>query len=457
MTYDHSKQYRCVIVRGKALTDLDNLLPAYANILSEICPCDNDTFKIEFNRRLSDSLSIQTKKTLDNHRTEIAGKLFGMYFEDQDGVINISDRTLKLLEDSDQPAFFKDLCAKYQFPSGMNKMHTVQEQVSHGIKIRQLSFVMKILLECNKLGNHLTKKEVGYYILNSLEVLQGKTSPEEVLKQISEDRKNNIIREVNTPGKASSYNYQHINEQLNLLVLANVITFDDQNIYINSKEMPYIENLASKYSLPPVFDFYSYNLSALTIRNKAELEWDQYFSKLSDLEVDVLNTSTEALLNIDFPEAPQGRAFDTVALGDDGEEHVYRIERARIESRFPRLVNRIKKLGKIKGLGYDIQSVLGDGPNADFAKYIEVKSTKRVTPPSDIFTDTINLTRNEWIAAQQHKQNFYIYRVYFSQGETKIFIIENPYEQNEQGTLYAVPLNYRLDFDHNSGGFYASA
>ena len=69
----------------------------------------------------------------------------------------------------------------------------------------------------------------------------------------------------------------------------------------------------------------------------------------------------------------------------------------------PRLVNRVLSLGKTKGLGYDIQSVVAEkGDKSDFAKYIEVKSTKRVTEPnlSDVYwMDTLNITRNECIAA----------------------------------------------------------
>lgn len=457
MPYDHTRQHRCPIVRGKALTDLDDLLPAYANILQEICPSDKVRFKQDFNKHLDNYLSISTKKTLDNHRTEIAGKLFGMYYEDSEEVIHISERTLKLLEDSDQPAFFKDLCAKYQFPSGMNKIHTVRDQISRGVNVRQLSFVMKVALEFSKANNTITKKEVGYYILNSLDVISGKATPDEVILQISKDRINEITREVKTPNKYSSYDNQHINEQLKLLALANCITFNGQNININNKEMSYINSMADKYNTPPSFNFYSYDLSTADNRKKAELDWDNYFSTLSDLDIEVLSTSTNSLVNIAIPDAPQGDRIDTMALGDDGEEYVYKVERSRIENDFPRLVNKIKKLGKIKGLGYDIQSVLGHGPNAAFAKYIEVKSTKRVTAPSDAFSDTVNLTRNEWTAAQQHKQNFFIYRVYFSQKETKIFIIENPFELNEQGKIYAVPLNYRVDFNQNSGAFYANA
>lgn len=67
-------------------------------------------------------------------------------------------------------------------------------------------------------------------------------------------------------------------------------------------------------------------------------------------------------------------------------------------------------------MGYDIQSVIAEpGDFSEFVKYIEVKSTKRVTAPDlkdEVWTDTINITRNEWIAAMQHKEFYSIYRVY---------------------------------------------
>jgi hypothetical protein len=452
MVYDHNKQYRCHIVRGKALSDLDNLLPAYANILAEICPCSKHEFTKNFNTRLSEFLSIYKEKTLNNHRTEIAGKLFGMYFENAQEEILISDRTLKLLEDSDQPAFFKDLCAKYQFPSGMSKINTIIEQMALGINVRQLSFLLKILLECSKSGSRISKKEAGYYVLNSLDVLTGQASPEEVISQIAHDRKNKIPREIVAKDKASSFKYQHINEQINLLVLANVIILDGQWLALNHSEMKYIEELAKMYDTAPAFDFYKYDLSSLKSRKQVFLDWGKYFSRLSDLKEDTLSTTTEALHSMPLPEGITA-PFDTIGLGDDGEAYIYTIERKKIENSYPRLVNKIKKLGKIKGLGYDIQSVYGEGLHPEFAKYIEVKSTKRVTPPENEFQDTINLTRNEWTAAQQHKEHYYIYRVYFCKSETKVFVIPNPFFQNEDGSLQAIPLSYRVDFTHKSGSF----
>ena len=80
--YDHTRQYRCTIIRGKSQKEMDDFLPAYAKVIDEICPCDASDFESLFNNAFMRYLpeSERVKKTLDNHRTEISGKLFGMYF-----------------------------------------------------------------------------------------------------------------------------------------------------------------------------------------------------------------------------------------------------------------------------------------------------------------------------------------------------------------------------------------
>jgi hypothetical protein len=116
-------QYRCTIIRGKAQKELDNLLPAYANIIAEICPCTKEDFDINFNDKLSniiynsnfEILNHNNQKTIRNHITEIAGKLFGLYYLNKDFIYE-SESNKKLLEDNDQPAFFKNLCLNFQFP-----------------------------------------------------------------------------------------------------------------------------------------------------------------------------------------------------------------------------------------------------------------------------------------------------------------------------------------------------
>lgn len=174
--YDHKNQYRCTIIRGKSQKEMDDLLPAYAKVLDEICPCNATDFEQRFNDTFSRYLPepSRIKKTLDNHRTEISGKLFGMYYESEDGKVYMSERTQKYLEDNDQPAFFKDLCYKMQFPNGMQKLNTVQERIDNGICIRPNAFLLKFLEIAQNAGLDISKDDIGYYILNAKDVLQGK-------------------------------------------------------------------------------------------------------------------------------------------------------------------------------------------------------------------------------------------------------------------------------------------
>lgn len=175
--YDCTRQYRCTIIRGKSQKEMDDLLPAYAKVIDEVCPCEASEFEMKFNNAFMRYLPAaeRVKKTLDNHRTEISGKLFGMYFFSEDGKVYESERTQKFLEDNDQPAFFKDICYKMQFPNGSQKTSpTVLERVSDGICIRPNAFLLKLLLVARTANVDITKREVGYYVLNSLDVLQGK-------------------------------------------------------------------------------------------------------------------------------------------------------------------------------------------------------------------------------------------------------------------------------------------
>jgi hypothetical protein len=65
MSYDPHNQYRCTIIRGKAKNAVDDLLPAYANIINEITPSSVDGFKEKFNEMLITYMPGSTKKTLE--------------------------------------------------------------------------------------------------------------------------------------------------------------------------------------------------------------------------------------------------------------------------------------------------------------------------------------------------------------------------------------------------------
>ena len=120
----------------------------------------------------------------------------------------------------------------------------------------------------------------------------------------------------------------------------------------------------------------------------------------------------------------------------------------------PWLANKVLSLGKTRGLGYDIQSVIAEpGDMAEFVKYIEVKSTKRLTCPDmndNLWIDTSNITRNEWIAAKQHGAFYSIFRVYFTRDGIIMFVLANVSEKLGDGRMTAVPMTYRVEFGHSA-------
>lgn len=463
--YNHTNQYRCIIIRGKSQKELDNLLPVYALVIDDICPCPKEEFESRFNTELGRILhgksanTVALKKTLDNHRTEIAGKLFGMYFLADDEIYYASERTKKYIADSDQPAFFKDICFKMQFPNGMNKIQTLRPYLEEQISLRQFPFIIKCLMLANDKQIELTVNDIGYYILNSLDVLKGNASPEEVIEQIFIDKAKDIERKIVVAGKASSYTMQHIREQLNYLELANLIFItDDKRVLLNYREKTCLELFASQCGIAPAFDMYQYNVNEQKDRDQLYLDWDKYYSKVSE-NADDFATNISALVTseeIKKTEKTKIKSNEgtTVELGDEGEQYVYDYEKARVTAFNPRLAGKVIPLGKTRGLGYDIQSVVAEkGDMAEFVKYIEVKSTKRVTAPDlsdSSWIDTINITRNEWVAAQQHRDFYHIYRVYFARNGVVVYIISNIYQKEQDGIVSVVPMMYRVDFANNA-------
>jgi hypothetical protein len=451
--YDHTKQYRCPIIRGKSQRKIDDLLPAYANIIDAICPRKTTEFSQIFNDELKKYLKNANKKTLSNHRTEIAGKLFGMFYE-KDGLVQVSDKTKKFLTDNDQPAFFKDFCYKMQFPNGMEKPQTIQEHINNNINIRPYSFVLKVMILADEAHINLTKKDIGYYVLNALHVLQGKATPDEVIAQIVKDRSASIQREIRTPGKATSYNSQHTTEQLNYLELANLIITDNGGtIILNKREITAIKFISDYYNANPMFDIYAQDLSTSAGRKKFKIQWGIENSLIGEKSA-IFLTSSSALgvvSPIDDETSATEDETGKIEIGEEGELYVFNYERKRVKEYNKHLVGKVAYLGKIKGLGYDVHSVIAvrGAENSELSKYIEVKTTKRVTAPDltdTTWEDIIQITKNEWDTACQHKELYSIYRVYFCRDNIVVYFIDDIYHQKEEGKIQVIPTNYRIYF-----------
>jgi hypothetical protein len=457
--FNSDLQYRCTIIRGKAQKELDDLLPAYANIIAETCPCTKEYFDRDFNDKLSniiykekfDLLDEKNKKTIRNHITEIAGKLFGLYYSNQNFIYE-SESNKKLLEDNDQPAFFKNLCLNFQFPNGTQKIQTIVERIKDNIKLKPFNFLLALSSLAKKSNVILTKDEIAYYVLNAKQVLQGSIGIDEVLNVILKDRKNNTSKKL----EVTSFNTQHIREQLNLLVLANLIFIDGDSVVLNQAEKNTINLFISELTKPLKFDIYKYNLSIDEEKRTMYSEWSEYFGKIAVKDYELISTSIEALQRVKVEKVViSKKGTDHTILGDEGEEYVFTLEKNRVTATHPRLTNKVLLLGNQRGLGYDISSVEANEniEEPEFARFIEVKSTKRITEPDlqdTTWIDSINLTRKEWIAAKQYRTAYNIYRVYFTPNATIVRKINDPFDKNEKGIIAVLPTLYRMDFGSQS-------
>lgn len=456
--YRPENQYRCSIIRGKSQTEMEDLLPLYANIVHKYCPCNEDAFRRSaysdlsyalFHVRDYSSLSENNLKTVKNHYTEIMGALLNLFYPIFDTntneiFIHESESCRYLIEHSDYPTFFKNLCLNFQFPNGEKKPTVVKDEVDLGIKIKPFCYVIKLLYIAQSNKQLLSKQEIGYYVLNNLEVLQGKVPAQKVFDRIMSDRRDGVKH-----NKLSGSNeWQHIKEQFNLLELANLIEHDSERIWLNQDESNSIA-LFIKSLNSPYFDIQSYNLSTIDGRKLMVQEWKKY-NGLFNEELLSTDISSISISSRDELKVAKTAIKSTTDLGDEGEAFVFKLEQDRVRAFKERLVNKVLLLGKTKGLGYDIASIEADEnpSNPEFARYIEVKATKRTTRPSfnQTWTDSLNITRKEWVAAEQFGNAYNIYRVYFTKNEIIVVRIQNPFALNKDGKIDVVPTIYQMDF-----------
>ena len=62
------------------------------------------------------------------------------------------------------------------------------------------------------------------------------------------------------------------------------------------------------------------------------------------------------------------------------------------------------------------------------------------------WSDSLNLTSKEWIAAQQYGKYYNIYRVYFTKHKTIVIRIQNPYQLAETDKIEVYPTIYQMNF-----------
>lgn len=435
-------QRRTVIIRGRGQSELDTLLPLFANIVERNTPMSPTDFDAAMIKSLEAIFPTQSNKTHRNYLTEIIGQLFSMFYTEA-GQVELSSLALKLIEDGDQPAFFKVLVSRLQFPNPSAKKHKYDEEIAAGLGIRPLVLVLELLNVAHQHKDRISFQEIAYYVLNSLEALTGKHSGATLYAAIIRARASKAV----IPIFGGSAARQHIKESLNLLLLANLIRSDSSEYWINQFEIDAINEICKNPATTGLFRV----RDLFETHEEFQQIWKKHLTDISLIPLDIFATKVAALGSVSplrlIAGKPKRRATD---IGREGELLVLDLENAAIEISFPGKGWTAQDYSAKRGIGFDIESIFHNEPALNGTPHrIEVKSTLRVTKPdlrSTKMPDSFTLTRSEKKAVDVYKETFSIYRVYIYAGGYDIHVLRNPSELNTKNILNLTPDTWSADY-----------
>jgi hypothetical protein len=361
----------------------------------------------------------------------------------ENSLVEIAPLTLKLIEDGDQPAFFKVLVSRLQFPNPSAKKNKYDEEVEDDLCVKPLVLVLDLLKVAHSHQDRVSFSELAFFLLNSLEALQGKFSGADIYGIILRARGRKVV----IPSFQGSAAAQHIKESLNLLVLANLIRTDSSTYWVNQLETDAINEICKN----------SANLEIFRSRNSFESHeeyqqaWKKYLTDLSSVPISIFETQIMTLGAVSpqrlVPSKPKRRAND---IGREGELLVLDLENLALESAFPSKGLVAQDYTAKRGIGFDIESIFHNEPTLNGGPHrIEVKSTVRVTRPDlrgSITPDGFTLTRSEKQAIETYQETFSIYRVYIFAGGYSIHILRNPSKLDKQKIITFLPDTWSANY-----------
>jgi hypothetical protein len=458
---------RCAfIVRGRAQSLLDDLLPAFALAVEASTPLPRDEFITKMRAQIQSLVPGGVdKKTADNYRTETIGQMLGMYYYDDKNIARIAPRAQRYLDTQDQVEFFKNICCLLQAPSGMSK--ETKEFIKKGISFWPISYLTRTLRLAKERYDYpsLTKKELNFFVFSNLSALCGKMSPEETVDEIASYRR----RKAAVPIDGGSNTSQHSNEVLNLAKYANLVSFNGEMVTLNQSEATDADKILAYQNDRNWFDVESYDLESTNGWQTLNDEWRRHYAQFPfPNDVDTFSSKGSRWLPepvelptepTEIPKTSHSQPDTTTArtsagvsgiaatkydepveitaneIGETGENYVFVQEQKRVKRTHSSELNRVKRVGMIKGIGYDVHSVLAargrSKSEENNAIFIEVKSEFRSSPPKDSFV--ASLTANEFKAARQFKNTFYIFKVFLvGPAESQkiiVFSLQNPISQ----------------------------
>lgn len=200
------------------------------------------------------------------------------------------------------------------------------------------------------------------------------------------------------------------------------------------------------------FDKYDkfYNQSNILASEILEIEeeWFSYVNSFDNIDVfvpklNVVERETLSKLIAEYYDKIKGDVkISTKIIGDYGESLILAHEYLRTKDKTNRQ-HIINKIPTSYAVGYDIQSIETD----KLKRYIEVKTTKS---KKAIKNNKFKLTPNEWDTAETVREHYFIYYLIVNNNEKKLFIIQNPVKQYENGNL-KIDKNLLIEFKEESG------
>ena len=448
MSFDPTRQRRAAFIRSRGKDELDSLLLPLAQLVQEITPCLIEDFAIRFDERARAILGSELdEKTIANFRTEIVRSLFGLVvFTGPEA--RPSERLVRLLESSDQTAFFKEIALRFQFPFGGVSKKNWQE--NSDLSLRPGPFLIQLLSLASEMSVVLTREEIYYFVLNAADVQLGRVAPKVVLEAIIASRTKEIAPP-NFPVPGGSFERQHLKEFLDFLELGMLIVVDNDRVWLRKTEAKAIEAFLEIDPLRTEFgdtDFQSHE--------ELRSAWDSYYTALDDRHQKVFQVpevfEDKGVKGKTEPSSTvvENRRVPNVEIGRQGELIVMEYERRRLAQRDRGLLVKLVDRAAERHIGYDIQSAradLEDG-NHDYDEliYIEVKTTRRLTRVASLAHDVINMTRNEWNKAKESRSAYFVYRVYLTGDGTQIARMSDPFGKNG-ASLRALPTTFEIQLD----------
>lgn len=461
-----SLYYRLHHVRPRFKNDIESVLIFIANEISALGRLDKETFKANLDEAIKKypNNDKKTEKTIKNWRTEISS-LFG--FVQSDGNLFQPSAIAKALsEKQDLIEFFKYFLFYFQYPGGHLKPKETLEMISKGIKFHPAKYIIQVFIEGNKLNPKstftLSKAETTHCIFNDLSVTRDARSPEETVSIIIKNRENNM--EYDSSGDTTRY----AGDILDYMVLADLLSQDFNNQYcIKAHHTDALNTFIDECKLFPHYNsFYGKTDLAVADITRTQNNWfdfinsdidkKEFITKLEHIPVkqydDTETNAVKKLMLIMQKRADKSKAPTPHEIGQFGEALVIHHEKNRI-ALLGRddLIDAIEKIPDYQGVGYDIESFLGE--HNDFKNIqIEVKTT---ISKNKLIHQSFHMTSNEWRSANKYRDTYFIYRIFISfENDPSLFIIRNPAQQHEKRLIYMEPVDkVKINYNEKSGKF----